>query len=396
MDGLVFILIVTSIGCGFAFGRWSRRPRPPSSAASYSHIHTRYAEGLRCLLHEQQDAAIDAFVTGLDVTPDTLETHFALGTLWRKRGEIARAIQVHQNILASQRLKAEDHQQAQLELALDFTRSGLLDRAEVLLKEVVASTNVKTQRLALQELIYLYQEEREWERAIDTIDILCQRKFKVETAFWRHLQAHYCCELAEPLLKINGNSEFNEASPYFSNAHAQPHPGGMRWLDRALAIKSNHARALTMSCVLALEKEDYKNARNALKPISGEPRYSMVVVPLMLRAFSQTPDADELGFYLADLYHDSAQVGLIPLLADQVYLKNGSDAALDFMIQELRGREILAPFAELLHAARPGSFSYSRVKPILQRALPFLFVCHNCGFQGHQFYWCCPSCKIWL
>lgn len=389
-EGLIFICIALSVGVGFLLGRWNPFPIKSKSA----HPPSRYLEGLTFLLHEQQDAAIDSFVAGLDVEPDTLETHFALGALWRKKGEFTRAIQVHRNILSSQKLKPEHYQHAQLELALDFARSGLLDRAEILLKEIAESSTTKMQCTALKELVYLYQEEREWEKAIEIINILSQRKFKIEVSFWRHLQAHYCCEMADSFLKMNP-SEMDGLSRHISGSERYEQAGTL-WVNRALDIKSNHARALTMRCMLELEKNDIENARRTLKAIAHDSRYSMIVVPLMLRCFSHASESDELFFYLADLYQDSAQLGLIPLLADRVYLKSGDVSALEFVIQELSGREKLSAIAEILEVSKPNCYTYADIKPVIYRALPFVYSCQNCGFQGHQFYWCCPSCKAWL
>jgi lipopolysaccharide biosynthesis regulator YciM len=389
MDGFLFAILVIAIAAGFLLGRRSIGSRSPAVHAS---AHHRYLEGLKYLLNEQPDAAIDTLVSELDVSQETAEVYFALGALWRRKGEIDRAIRVHQSLLANTNLTLEQIQQAQLELALDYTHSGLLDRGEVLLKELAENASPTMQQAAGRELVLLYQEEQEWEKAIAAVDELCGKPPVQDQSFWRNLQAHYYCELAERALVA---PDWNQPGLFTTGIAATPEIAQVarRWLKQAEVSAPAHPRVLLLQSLMDLAVKDIDTARVATKSMRLKPGFAMVAVPLLM-TFNEYDDG-EIWSSLSALYQSSEDTGLIPYMAECLYKKQGANAAMAFLIQELRRHKGLAPLVLLLETSAD-SLQYESLRPVLYQALPFHFTCHQCGFHGRQFYWSCPSCKTWL
>lgn len=383
MDGLIFCLLFLALAIGFGMGRLSHGLRRRHRGAA---VHPRYLEGLRQLIEEQHDAALDTLIGALDVNETTIETHFSLGALWRRKGEVDRAIRIHQNIIERAGLPLRQLHQAQLELALDYTRAGLLDRAEALLQELKSSSVPEIRRPALQELVYLCQEEREWEKAIQHAESLCQKAGPGELEFWRHLQAHYCCEQVE--------SDLTETN---SPSDQRPPQAGEIAQKLSLARKyfPAHNRALLLQARQEFEQGDLAGAFATIAHLRIEEPYLMVVLPVLTLMYQCADRPQDLLSLLEAIYGEHQTAPLIPVLASLIHQLHGSAAACAFAEAELRGREPEF-LAELLGLLDPGESSYAHLASILERALPFRFHCEACGFEGRQFYWCCPTCKHWL
>lgn len=377
----MFVLLFAALAIGFGLGHLQRRHKNQIPA-----VHKRYLEGLQHLIEEQHDAALDTLIGVLDVNETTLETHFALGALWRRKGEVERAIRIHQNLLNRSGLSPEQLLQAQLELALDYSKSGLLDRAEVLLQELLVSSAAGIRRQALQELVYLYQDEREWERAIQHAESLCQGAGPGELEFWRHLQAHYACELVESHLAADQESIVTQS--------ALPDPINQR-LTQARQFAPEHNRALLLQSHLEFRRGDTAGALETLASLRVEEPYLMVVLPLLLQVYERAGRLASLRERVTEVYNQQGFPSLIPTLAHLVCEQLGSRAAVDFAERQLRGRDP-AFLADLIALLDKNTISFAQLKPILDRALPFYFHCDACGFEGKQFYWCCPTCKHWL
>ena len=162
-DGLVLALLLIALVLGYFLGLLRGNKVGFFKEKKGGGIASRqYIEGVNQLLNEQPDAALDSFIDSFDVNSDTLETHFALGVILRKRGEVDRAIRIHQNLLARPNLNLEQQHLVQFELALDYMSSGLLDRAEALFEDLSKSTFQKLKFKALEKLVDIYQGESEW------------------------------------------------------------------------------------------------------------------------------------------------------------------------------------------------------------------------------------------
>jgi lipopolysaccharide biosynthesis regulator YciM len=220
----LFLLLAAA---GWAMGRFGERdeeqPPPP--------LNIDYLKGLNFLLNEQTDQALEHFLEMVRVDDKTIETHFALGSLFRRRGEVDRAIRIHQNIIARPDLAAEQRDQALYSLAKDYLHAGLLDRAENLFSRLSQGSRYQVQ--ALESLCRIYEQEKEWERAVDAAE-------KLEVLGGRSLAlqiAHYYCELAEAAAQRN---DYSAARAYVKKAQTG-RPRTMRGaLTRAHIAQETH------------------------------------------------------------------------------------------------------------------------------------------------------------
>ncbi len=191
MSLLLWLLLPVAAASGW----WAAAHRQQTRRrANRARFNSAYGQGLNYLLNEQPDKAVEVLLQLVEVDPDTVELHLALGSLFRRRGEVARAIRVHQNIAARGGLSQELRNQARLELGRDYLKAGLLDRAEHLFRRL--SAEGAHERQACQYLVDIYQQEKEWSRAIE----VARRIAGSDPAHWQIRIAHYHCELGEAAL----------------------------------------------------------------------------------------------------------------------------------------------------------------------------------------------------
>ena len=191
-------LFIVAAATGWAFARFGDRAREEPPAAP---ISADYLRGLNLVLNRQTDEALELFVRMAKVDDETLETHFALGHLFRRRGEVDRAIRVHQNLLARPNLNEAQRHQALFSLAQDYLGAGLFDRAEKLFSELTDSPTLA--RAALEHLVDIYERESEWSKAIEA-----HRQLEVLSGEKSSRVAHYYCELAEQA-RVEGDLVFH-------------------------------------------------------------------------------------------------------------------------------------------------------------------------------------------
>ena len=184
---LTWALVLAALVIGILAGHFGWGKRWPGS---FSKLHPDYLTGLDYLVTEQPDRALDMFLKLMDANADTIETHFALGALYRRRGEVERAIRIHQNLLARDALAPEHREQALLALAQDYLRAGLLDRAEGLFQQVSEVPRLRAS--ALDALRGVYERQHDWQQALGTYRQLA----RIKAAPPRTVAAHYLCELA--------------------------------------------------------------------------------------------------------------------------------------------------------------------------------------------------------
>src|ERR1700704_58930 len=184
---LTWALVVAALVLGILAGHFGWGKRWPTSLGK---LHPDYLTGLDYLVTEQPDRALDMFLKLMDANADTIETHFALGALYRRRGEVERAIRIHQNLLARDELASEHREQALLALAQDYLRAGLLDRAEGLFQQVSEAPRLRAS--ALDALRGVYERQHDWQHALGTYRQLLQ----IKAAPAASVAAHYLCELA--------------------------------------------------------------------------------------------------------------------------------------------------------------------------------------------------------
>ena len=337
-----------------------------------------YFKGLNLLLNDQPDKAIDAFIEIVTLDPETADMHFALGNLFRRRGEIERAIRVHQNLLARPDLPLEQRTQAQYELGMDYLKAGLLDRAEETFNGLVeGSYSVQVQRALLE----IYQREKEWSRAIDSAAGL-----QSSGAGARQKEiAQFYCELAQDALV---RSDLAEA---------------MALLDKALHADRNSVRATMLLGDVLLAQGDVEGALATWKRVEQQsvPHVALVAGRLMdgyRRVGRPQEGVNLLRSYLAE----ASSIDLIEVVFKAVIELDGVDAAKQLVLDELRRNPTLLGLDKLLEARLMDAPAHiweelSMVKNLIHGYTAKLarYQCGHCGFKARQYYWQCPGCSNW-
>ncbi len=335
-----------------------------------------YFKGLNYLLNEQQDQAIDAFIEAVQNDPDTTELHFALGNLFRRRGEYNRAVRVHEHLLARGDLSRSDRERAQHALALDFLKAGLLDRAEDALRRLEGTPLEAQARMAL---LAIYERSRDWPQASD----IAQRMQAAQQGDFSTRQAHYLCEQA---LARAAHGELDAAQALLQRAVATAPQAARARIELArLHQRMGHAPAawhmlqeLAQAAPAALPL-----AASLLVEVANASRQADAAHALLVRHYRELPALDLLDaivaleaaapepaaaaprhWYLRHLEHEPSLVAATRWLADEALAPPASHALVQRALE---------------HASRP-----------LTR-----YRCAACGFEARQHFWQCPGCQSW-
>lgn len=337
-----------------------------------------YFKGLNFLLNEQPDKAIDAFIEIVKLDPETVEMHFALGNLFRRRGETERAIRVHQNLLARPDLPQEHQVHALYELGQDYLKAGLLDRAEETFNRLVDTQYSAQARRALLEI---YQREKEWPRAIDAAHAL-----QDSGAGGRQKEiAQFYCEIAQDEL-----------------VHTHP-DAALAVLEKALAADRKNVRATILIGDALVAKEDTEAALMTWRRVEQQsvPHVALVAQRLM-DGYRSVGRAQEGANLLKSYLAEASSIDLLEVVFKAVLELDGVDAANQLVSDELRRTPTLLGLDKLLEArlmdappeVRP---ELSLVKNLVHGYTQKLarYQCSQCGFKARQYYWQCPGCSHW-
>ena len=337
-----------------------------------------YFQGLNFLLNEQQDKAIDAFIEVVKVDPQTVELHFALGSLFRRRGEVDRALRMHLNLVERADLDNEKRQQALFELAQDYLKAGILDRAEAIFKDLQESPYAKS---ALDFLLELYQKEKDWLKAID----VTQRLSAISGESHGKEAAFFYCELAA--------TEIARQHTEIARAH----------LERALEVQPQAVRATMMLGDMEITVHNHTHAIEIWKGIEQQnPQYLPLVAERLLMAYQQTGRIDAGILVLQDYLAKYPSLDLMNVLFSAILQRDGAEAAYVLVRDELQRNPTLLGLDKLLEARLLESDDGRRAdvemvkKLVYQRTRTLaMYRCSSCGFKARQFYWHCPACHGW-
>lgn len=337
-----------------------------------------YLSGLNFLLNEQQDKAIDAFIEAVKIDPQTVELHFALGSLFRRRGETDRAIRMHQSLVDREDLSDEQRLQALAELGQDHLKAGLLDRAEAVFLKL---RDTRLNDTAVRFLLEIYQQEKDWAKAIEAAKALPDH----ESVLWRKEVANFHCELATLALASSRNDE------------AQHH------LDQAFAINRRCVRAsIVLGDLMAAEKR-YDDAIEVWKRVeSQDPVYLALVAERIMDAHQRLDRVEQGQTLLRSWLERHSSLDLLDEVFHWELEKQGSRAAYDLVREELRRNPTLLGLDKLLEAALLNAPAEQRsdielVKQLIHGHTRRVarYRCAECGFKARQFQWRCPACGGW-
>ncbi|MFT4861022.1 MAG: lipopolysaccharide biosynthesis regulator YciM [Pseudohongiellaceae bacterium] len=378
----IYIFLLIAVAAGWLLGRITApRNRHKSNSNAF---YQDYFVGLNYLLNDEPDEAIDTFIKSLEVNSETIETHLALGALLRRRGKVDKAIQVHQSLLARPSLDQSVIDSTRIQLATDYIASGLLDRAERLLDEIL-SEDSPAQFKALKLLIRVYQTEKEWEKAID-----CSRRLLKHTVYKKDMEirsaaAHYCCELAENMI---AQEQYRSARDH---------------IKRAFSFDRKNVRASFILAAIEQTLGNYKAAIAELVRIrSITPEFVSQTLGPLAECFEQLQNLPEYEKLLKASLPDEPDVSVVLALSELVKKRSGDDAAISFLNEYLTRKPSLPGLLELLRLQIPladqkmlGNLS------LLQQMIDALlkkkpgYQCNHCGYESKNLYWLCPSCKKW-
>lgn len=342
-------------------------------------VNKEYFKGLNFLLNEQPDKAIEVFIKALEVDSETVELHLALGGLFRRKGQVDRATRIHQNLIARQSLSEEHRLQAIFELAQDYYKAGLLDRAENLFLELKDSGHYRQQ--AIDGLSNIYEQEKEWQQAID---VLRSHK-RTDRPLYAKQLAHFWCELAE--LAILEQS-YEEAR---------------RCLRSAMSEDRNTARAVLLRGELAFEQRDYSKAINLWKSLAvSHPALAELVTDKMVLCYRGLNDEQGLRDFLVTESSIPKSSKAFEVWQDALQSNFNPQQALDLVFQKVQSEGLSAPVADYLasSASKQQLSSEHRamlLKDVLNRAKQrkIEYTCGGCGFATKSMYWHCPNCGEW-
>jgi len=371
------LLLVPAWIAGRAYGL--RLPRK----ASTSELARHYFHGINFLLNEQPDQAIDTFIRSVDVTPHTLETHLTLGNLMRQRGEVDRAIRVHQNLLSRPSLNQQQIGQAHLELGRDFLKAGLLDRAERLFLDLVEDTASDLRQESLRHLVQIYRDEQEWEKAIRAASMMQKNVFGGANNSLAIEQAHFCCELAERCMAKGGYLD------------------ARRHLKAALQFNKNSARANILWGDLEMSAHNFQEALKRYRLVPHqEPDRLPEVLERVRCCYLDDKDGllKQLGAWM-EMYPGT---GVLQALSEAICKKDGEEAAALFLGESLQKKPSIKGLIALLDIRVRHSQGMVRdnlsllmdVLASLARIQPN-YRCLQCGFKAAHLHWLCPQCQCW-
>lgn len=353
-----------------------------------------YFKGLNFLLNEEPDQAIDAFIEVAKLDPETTELHFALGSLFRRRGEMERAIRVHQSLLSRTDLPQTDRENAQFEIAQDFLKAGMLDRAESAFESVA---NGRHAIEAVRALIHIHESGHDWPRAIEAVRRL--RNLVDEPV---PQLVHYQCEQAEVAL-TSREPDLLTAENALNQAEKAAKELGDKSGSRASA-----ARIFMLRAKLAQKLENYSLEQFYLQEVLRvAPLYAGLIATDFMHCYAQQNKSVEGLQELQVHYQRYPSVDVFAEVFKALRQQQGADVAWSF------AREALRSFPSLLGLDRSLSFELQHpdnpaAEHVLGGDLSLLrtlvhkhtqrldrYACQQCGFEAQHFYWQCPGCTHW-
>lgn len=375
ITGSLLLLLPVAALSGWYFSARRHRGKQKTSHT----LPNDYFLGLNYLINEQPDKAVEVFIKMLEVNSDTVETHLALGNLFRRRGEVDRAIRIHQNLIARPQLAKQQRIQALSELAQDYLRAGVLDRAERLLLELVEmKENIAS---SLQYLLIIYQQQKDWEQAIQMaqkLEAVTQRSMHIEVA-------QYHCELAVLMVEKN---------------HIEK---AQRCLKQALAMDRYCVRASIMQAEIEAKLGQFKSAIRSYKQVKNQDSdyISEIIFPLA-KCYEQQENKQEFIDYLQKCSVEYPRISIVLVLAEYLRKLQGDRMVIEFIAEQIQRYPSLRGVNYLIQLYLDNSSGDTKDKLLMLRKLMEnlladkpIYRCSDCGLATKTLYWQCPQCRCW-
>ncbi len=377
MSEVFFLLLPIAALSGWMLARASyKRKLHKKQSCNYE---PEYYKGLNFLLNEQPDKAIDVFINLLEVDTETVETHLALGSLFRKRGEVDRAIRIHQNLIARPSLDQEQRANALLELGQDYMNAGLYDRAENLFSELYETG--KLQKKALENLREIYQQEKVWDKCLSIakkLESISGMKLGSEIA-------HYYCEISEEASRSGDSSAVTE---------------------NIRKAKQADPASVRASMMEAAREVELNNCRKALKiysqVIENDPMFIPEIIDPVVTCFKQLNNTDELNSYLNMLYSKTHHSSVLRAIVNQITQLQGNKAALEYLQQQLHENPKIQNLQLLIQLQLASENRFEQdLLPVFSAVINEeisarpAYSCRRCGFAAKTLHWQCPGCRSW-
>ncbi len=379
MDIALISLFVTTLLIGFIIGRLSISSRSRHARhEDPNNCSESYIQGLNFLLANKPDKAIELFVDLIKVDGDTMETHLALGNLFRSRGEVDRALKIHQNLIARPNLDQSQRAMAIKELAEDYLKAGLLDRAENLYQELVQITPKSSS--AYKKLLELYTLEKSWPEALDA----AQKLMELGTAEGKIIVTHCLCELTQQALH-SGNLK-----------------QALELLNRAIKIDDQCIRAQLLLIDVYLRGDGLAKATRILTQLVGNsPEYIELYLKPAREIYLSRGSHEQYQRFLSQQYQRNPNSEVALELLKSYQLAEQHEHVLKFLSTALQQSTSLALYEFAFHYLQTRPESSSQLLPQLTVGFETIktgrnaFICQHCGYGSQTMQWHCPTCNSW-
>ena len=374
---LLFLLLPVAAGYGWIMGRNSVRQAQRKQSSILSR---HYYKGLNFLLSDQPDKAVDTLIKMINLNSDTVETHIAMGNFFRHRGEIDRAIKVHQNLVSREEIQGNQQETALKELGRDYMQAGFLERAENAYLQLLNSD--KHYLVAQQQLFSIYQTTKEWNRAIELAERMVDCHGDSDDVSER--LAHFYCEQAE--IEINANNS-GEA---------------LILLQKAVNADEHAVRPWLMLGHIALQQQRYDDAIGYFVQVAEHDlNWFSEAVPSLEKIAEKTGDWTRFEEALSSHWQDCATSYLA--MVDIKIAQGKPEEASDYLLEQIRKRPTMKGFKALMGLYidqledKASVDSLKLLKALVEDQIKQRpkYRCVSCGFSGRKLYWLCPSCKKW-
>ena len=372
---LLYLLIVVSIGLGWWLGRRERQKKIET-------LKPNHYQSLSYLLNEEPDRAVAHIIEDLEVNQDTLETHLALGSLLRRRGELEKAVVVHGNILVKARLGTEVMLHVKLELARDYLLAGLLGRAEEVLTDLTGEQgDIRRESMIL--MLEIYERGREWHKAIAIGEQLARGE---HTEKYECYISHHYCEIAEELLQKHQRKDARQA------------------VSEAIGHDAENARVSLVLGQLELAEGNFNEAIRALQRIKDQNAvYVSESLETLAAAYQgSSRETSELERYLRECLEIMPSISIVLLMATIMKDRQGDEATAKFIANHLKKNPTILGLTQLIDLHIDNARGVSKQNLSILRSFTEALVadkpayrCKHCGFDGKKIRWHCPSCKQW-